>query len=146
MTTPFFRTEHNYDRKEASDATATINNEGSLTRQEFAADADINTIVERMSLGYQMPVNTTPPMQGDFTGLPDYGGAVQMIRKAQEIFNNLPAKIRERFQNDPEKYINFFHDENNRLEAEKLGLVKPRPVPEDPAKKEPALKEPAKTA
>lgn len=129
---PFFRTEYNYDRNEASDETATVNKDPSLTRQEFAADADINTIIERMGLGYEMPINTTPPQQGDFTDLPDFQAATQMIRHAQEVFNALPAKIRNRFQNDPEKYIEFFHDPDNRLEAEKLGLVKPQQVEEDP--------------
>lgn len=120
----FFRTENNYDRNQVSDDTATINDEPSKTRQEFAADADINTIVERMGLGYEIPLNTTPPKQGDFSNLPDFTAATKMIRKAQEVFNALPAKIRNRFQNDPEKYLEFFHDEENRDEAVKMGLVK----------------------
>lgn len=129
METPFFRTEHNYDRKAVSDATGTENKEPSLTRQEFADDADINTIVERLGLGYEIPLNNTPPKQGDFTNLPDFTAATKMIRQAQEIFNALPAKIRNRFQNDPEKYIEFFHDPENTDEAIKMGLVKaPEPV------------------
>lgn len=142
---PFFRTEHNYDRNEVSDTTATFNTEPSLTRQEFAAEADINIIIERMGLGYDMPINTTPPKQGDFTDLPDFYTATQMIRKAQEVFNGLPAKIRNRFENDPEKYIEFFHDPENRLEAEKLGLVNARPKVETPPTP-PKADEPPKTA
>lgn len=147
MKTPFFRTEYNYDRNEVSDQTATVNNEPSLTRQEFAADADINVIIERMGLGYEMPVNTIPPMDGDFTDLPDFTAATQMIRRAQEVFNALPAKIRNRFENDPQKYIDFFQDPENGLEAIKLGLVKP-PLPVDtpPAPPKEAPTAPPKTA
>lgn len=140
-----FRTEYNYDRNAVSDETATVNNEPSLTRQEFAADADINTIIDRMGLGYTMPTNTTPPQQGDFSYLPDFTAATKMIRQAQEVFNALPAKIRNRFQNDPEKYIEFFHDPENQLEAEKLGLVKKRP-PEDTPPAPPKAPEAPKTA
>jgi len=132
MNIPFFRTEYNYDRDAVSDATGTSNDEPSLTRQEFAADADINTIIERMKLGYAMPINTTPPQQGDFTNLPDFTAATKMIRHAQEVFNALPAKIRNRFENDPQKYIDFFHDEDNRLEAEKMGLLKPKAEEDNP--------------
>lgn len=141
----FFRTEYNYDRNKVSDETATVNNEPSLTRQEFAAEADINTIIERMGLGYDIPTNTTPPMQGDFTNLPDFTAATKMIRHAQEVFNALPAKIRNRFENDPEKYIEFFHDPENELEAIKLGLVKPKPQ-EDTPPEPPKAPEAPKTA
>lgn len=129
---PFFRTEYNYDRNAVSDECGTQNSEPSKTRQEFAADADINTIIERFGIGYEMPLNTTPPEQGDFTNLPDFTGAVKMVRAAQEVFNALPAKVRSRFQNEPEKYIEFFHDPENYDEALKLGLVKPRPPKDNP--------------
>lgn len=126
----FFRTLYNYDTNAASDETATVNNEPSKTRQEFADDSDINKIVERLGLGYEMPLNTTPPMQGDFTDLPDFRGAVTAIRNAEQIFGALPAKIRNRFENDPQQYIDFFHDPENKAEAIAMGLVKP-PAPLD---------------
>jgi len=142
---PFFRTEYNYDRNKVSDETATVNNEPSKTRQEFAEEADINVIIERFGLGYEMPLNPVPPQQGDFTGLPNFTEAVQMIRKAQEVFNALPAKIRNRFENDPQKYIDFFHDPENQLEAVKLGLAKP-PAAGDTPPAPPKAPEAPKTA
>lgn len=129
---PFFRTEYNYDRKEVSDETALYCKDPSRTKQEFAADADINTIIERFGIGYDMPLNTTPPASGDFTNIPDFRGAVDIVRQAQEVFNALPAKIRSRFENDAAKYIDFFEDPDNYDEARKLGLVKPRQEVETP--------------
>ena len=35
----------------------------------------------------------------------------------------LPAHLRARFENDPAQLIDFLGDENNRSEAEKLGLL-----------------------
>lgn len=132
---PNFRTEYNYDRNEVSDETGTKNLEKSMTKQEFAEDADINTIIERFGIGYEMPVNHMPPRSGDFTNLPDFTGAVKMVRQAQEVFNALPAKIRNRFQNEPSKYIEFFEDPDNYDEAVKLGLAMPRPPEPDPEPK-----------
>lgn len=146
MKTPFFRTEHNYDRKEASQETALYCMDASRTRQEFAADADINTLIERFGIGYEMPMYVVPPMSGDFSDFPDYRAAVEMIRNANATFDALPAKVRNYFENDPAQYIEFFDNlEANRDEAVRLGLAKPRqqedtpPVPPQPA-------EPAKTA
>lgn len=140
---PFFRTEYNYDRNEASQETALYCKDASRTKQEFAADADINTIIERFGIGYDMPLNTTPPASGDFTEIPDFRGAVDIVRRAQEVFNALPAKIRSRFENDAGKYVEFFNDPDNYEEARKLGLVKepeevqtPPEPPKDPAKPE----------
>lgn len=143
---PFFRTLFNYDRNQVSDDTATLNMEPSLTRQEFANDADINVLVERMMRGEDIPTNTTPPKDGDFSELPDFTAATQMIRQAQQVFDALPARIRSRFQNEPQKYIDFFHDPDNYDEALKMGLVKPRVTvdtpPLDPKKEAP--KDPSK--
>lgn len=127
-----FRTEYNYDIEQIAKDTATYNKEPSLTRQEFAEDADINVIVERLGLGYTMPMNVTPPMQGDFSTVPDFRGARDMIRKAEKVFESLPAKTRARFDNDPQQYIDFFHDPANLNEAIALGLVSKPPQPPAP--------------
>ena len=45
------------------------------------------------------------------------------VLAAKTEFESLPAQIRARFQNDPAQLIEFLQDENNRPEAEELGLV-----------------------
>lgn len=140
----FLRTEHNYDRNKASEDTALICKDASRTKQEYADDADINKILERFGQGYPMPENTTPPTSGDFTNLPDYRAAHDMIRAADELFGTLPAKIRARFNNDPAYYIEFFHDPENYDEALKLGLVNKRPPADQPAP-QPEVKTPPET-
>jgi len=39
----------------------------------------------------------------------------------------LPAKMRARFHNDPQELLEFISNEENRAEAEKLGLVAKKP-------------------
>lgn len=132
---PFFRTEYNYDMNIVTEQTALVCKDPSRTRQEFAEDADLNVIVARFGIGHEMPQNVTPPMSGDFSAVPDYRGAQDLLRKANEVFGNLPAKVRSRFDNDPAQYIDFLENPDNEAEAIALGLAsKPAPVdtPPDP--------------
>jgi Chlamydia-phage Chp2 scaffold (Chlamy_scaf) len=52
---------------------------------------------------------------------------------ADAAFMQLPADIRTRFNNDAGAFVDFCSDENNRAEAEKLGLVPATPVATNPA-------------
>nr|DAM31243.1 MAG TPA: Scaffold protein [Microviridae sp.] len=104
--------------------------EESLTQQSFKDDADINVMLERFRVTGVMPQGIVMPSYGDFNGISDYRSAVEAIRVADNAFMDLPANIRQRFDNDPQKYLEFFADEKNRPEAERLGLVPP-PVPKD---------------
>lgn len=128
MPTFVLRSAFNYDRDEASRSTGLACVLPSRTDQSFKEECDINTLVERFGLGYQMPENLRLPQYGDFTGLDSYHDACNAIAEAGEQFDLLPANIRSRFNNDPGQFVDFCLDDNNRDEAVKLGLV-PAPVP-----------------
>lgn len=140
----FIRTEFNYDRELASDLsgldcskvivggdvdTDGHPNEGddnpSKAQQSFAEEADINTIVKRFGLTGQLPSNIRMPINGDFSDLPDFRQAMDMIVQARESFDAMPAAVRARFHNDPAEFVDFCSREENRDEAVKLGLVPP---------------------
>lgn len=105
------------------------------TQQEFAADADINEIVRRFGLTGQLPDNVRVPQYGDFTGITDFESAMRAVRKAEEDFMELPAELRLRFNNDPQRLMEFLDNDANRDEAVKLGLVSaPANVPRDAVK------------
>lgn len=99
----------------------------SLAQQSFKDDADINVMLERFKVTGVMPQGVVMPTYGDFTGVSDYRTAVAAINKAQNAFMDMPANVRARFDNDPQKFLEFFADGKNREEAERLGLV-PAPV------------------
>ncbi|AXH76104.1 MAG: internal scaffolding protein [Microviridae sp.] len=122
----FVRTPYNYDVDEASEDSGLTCVEPSLTKQEFKEECDINTIIERFGLAYQMPEGTRMPTYGDFTGLDSYHEAMNAIAQAGESFDVLPASVRARFQNNPGQFVDFVLDEKNREEAVKLGLVPER--------------------
>lgn len=103
--------------------------DASLTRQEFAQDADINNIMRKYASGLPpSPAGSRPPLFGDFSNVPDYQTALNKVIDAQERFAELPSQVRRRFDNDPAKLLEFLASEDNRDEAVKLGLVDPPPA------------------
>lgn len=93
------------------------------TQQHFKDEVDINTIVERFGLTGELPQVVQVPQYADYEGIFDFQTAMNAVRHAQEGFMELPAKLRARFDNDPQKLLTFLGDEENREEAIKLGLV-----------------------
>lgn len=131
----FLRTPYNYDVNEASDASALVCEDPSLAQQHAKDECDINTIVRRFGLTGELPSNVRTPQYGDFSDATDYHTALNAVRAADAAFMQLPADVRTRFNNDPGALVDFVSDDNNRAEAEKLGLVLPlaasNPAPDE---------------
>ena len=119
----FLRTPYNYDTDAASNESGLACEEPSLAQQHFKDECDINTILERFNITGLLPQAPLPPRYGDFSGIGDYHTALNRVLAAQDEFEALPAQIRARFQNDPAQLIEFLQNENNRAEAEELGLI-----------------------
>ena len=126
---PFLRSSFNYDRDEASDASALTCPDESLAIQSAEEESNINTIVRRFGISGELPNTVAMPQSGDFTNIPDFHTALNIIRKTQEEFLKVPAAVRARFSNDPQQFMEFFEDPANYDEALRLGLVNARPVP-----------------
>jgi len=119
--------------------------EPSMARQEFADDADINTIMKRYEVTGVVPSHGREPFYGDFADLPDFMEAQRIIMEANSAFESLPARVRREFDNDPSKFVEFASDEKNVDQMREWGLAEPAKVPDKPldAAKPP---EPAKPA
>lgn len=106
-----------------------------LTVQADKERTDIRNIVARAMRGKSVNVAV---LQGDFrdiSDLPTYQEALNVVARAQTMFEALPSSVRDRFANDPKKLMAFLSDKANLEEARKLGLVKPAPkesAPPDP--------------
>lgn len=98
-----------------------------MTRQEFAEDSDINTIVRKYG---SYATLGEPPIFGDFSEVPDYQTALNLINQARDSFMELPSSLRARFDNDPGAFIAFMDDPANGDELITLGLRKPPPKAE----------------
>lgn len=99
----------------------------SRAKQAFKDECDINTLVERFGLGYEMPRGLRIPRYGDFSEVTDYHSAANALAAARESFDALPAHVRARFQNDPGAFVDFCSDDANEAEMLKMGLIEPLP-------------------
>lgn len=100
------------------------------TKQEFRDEADINTVVENFQRTGQLGnVSPMQPTYGDFSAVVSYHEALNLMNESDQLFQELPAKVRDKFQNDPEKLVDFVRDPANRKEAEEIGLIATNPSP-----------------
>jgi len=147
VVTPFIRTPYNYDTDAISNKTGLDCGPETKTQQQFKDEVDINTIVERFGVTGEMPEKFNFPTEQDFSETFDFQSAMNITIQARDEFMKMPAKTRARFQNDPQQFMEFMHDDGNIEEAIRLGLATKREKPEEPTKenvnapKEPVKKE-----
>jgi len=130
MKTVFCRSAYNYDMDLASDKSGLACLDASLTQQQFKDEADINTIVDRFMKSGVMPTPTNMPQYVDYEGVFDFQSAMNAVRAADENFMRMDAKIRARFNNSPQEFLEFFGNPENTQEAIRLGLAIPQAVVE----------------
>lgn len=106
----------------------TVNNEPSMTQQQFKNQCDINLIIKKFEkTGMVTHLSGKSGQYGDFSSIKDFQSNLNSVISAQNAFDSLPAAIRKRFGNDPAQLIDFVHNDANYEEAEKLGLVPKKP-------------------
>ena len=94
-----------------------------FTEQAHKDECDVNLIVAKYDkTGIMSHISRFEAKFGDFTGM-DFQNMQNQIRGATEMFNQLPAEIRKRFDNSPGMLLEFMEDPNNRDEAIELGLI-----------------------
>lgn len=114
------------------DTSATVDCSGSVdrTKQSFKKECDINHIMAQyLKTGN---INHLAKYNGQYMDCTSmtFQEALNTVIKAQEVFDELPSELRERFGHDPGKFLDFVHEPKNIEEMRKLGLA-----PEAPAQK-----------
>lgn len=118
-----------YGVRPVLDSDLSFEGDKGLTKQSDAKDCDINAIFKRFERTGQLPdAIFQNPLYGDFSNVPDYQEALHIVRKAEEQFALLDVTIRNRFDNDPAKFLGFVQDPKNIDEMDKMGLLKPEAV------------------
>lgn len=97
----------------------------SMTHQECARDCDVNYIMQKYVETGVMPSGTRLPIDGAIMSSvgQDFQAIMDSMVQARQEFESLPAKLRDRFANDPARLVAFLGDSANRDEAIKLGLI-----------------------
>lgn len=105
------------------------------TVQADADRTDIRKILDRARRGGGAAgfITSKQPFFADISNAPDYMTALNVVARAHQQFELLPAEIRDRFRNDPSLFLDFMADEANAEEIYKLGLRKKPAVVEPPA-------------
>lgn len=107
----------------------------SRAQQHMKDECDINVMVDRFARTGIPPAPPISPAVTDFDAVFDFQSAMNVIRAGKEAFMELPAKVRTRFSNDPSRFLEFIHNDENRHEAIALGLI-PKSAPSEPPAQE----------
>lgn len=110
----------------------------SLTRQEFAAECDINNLMAHFEKTGIFPnhLNNGEPRYLDVSDVPDLQQAHAILNDATAAFMSLPAIVRRDFDNDPLKFIAFAENPENIDKMREWKLAPPAPIEPPPAKVE----------
>lgn len=103
-------------------------------QQHMAAACDINNIMANyVATGELTHINGAAATYGDFSEVLDYREGLHQIQAAGEMFMELPAKVRDRFDNDPAKFLDFATNPDNIEDMRSMGLAPALPPkPEAP--------------
>lgn len=131
----YCRTKFNYDRDQASlDSslyTDPDENDGK-TQQQFVEEADINTIVNNFLKTGEMPDNVKLPQYIDYEGVFDFQTAMNTMLDAEQNFMQIPAKIRAQFENDPQQFLEFAANPENKGKLHEMGFLREDYKPPEP--------------
>lgn len=100
----------------------------SLTQQQFVEESDINHIIARYRVSGFVPSNGRQPMYDDFSNLPSYQEALDIVNRGADAFMSLSSDVRAQFENDPSKFLDFAGKDENRDQLVKWGVVAPEPI------------------
>lgn len=107
----------------------------SMTKQEFIAECDINNILREFTPQAMNALMAQTAALGGYADLPDSLDLQESMRiqeAASTAFASLPSRVRDRFANDPGRFLEFLHDPANREEAKTMGLIQEPPPPPPP--------------
>lgn len=80
------------------------------------------------------------PQYGDFSNVEEYQTSLNIVIRANDQFNALSSELRDRFQNDPSKFLEFCDNPQNSEELVKLGLAIPKKIEQTVNDDAPAIK------
>lgn len=97
----------------------------SMTEQCHQESCDINNIVSASFANPMLLADPNPDRKvfRDFSSGDNYLELQNQLCEAQSMFNSLSSEIREAFDHDPAKVIDFVSNPDNALESHQMGLI-----------------------
>lgn len=104
-----------------------------LVQQTGKKEADINVIVKRFLSNGHLPVLNLEPLYADFSQAGDFTMAQQMLLAAQQAFEQVPAEVRQKFNNNTAAFIAWAEtDEGKEALRTEFGRNPDPKVPDTP--------------
>lgn len=101
----------------------------SRTKQSDKDETDVNNILARYMPGNDLSQwDPSKFVFADVSNIGDYLQCKTTIRDAEMAFGQLPAKVREFFENDPSNLVRAFTEPGFEDELRELGLLNPKPT------------------
>ena len=98
--------------------------EKTLTQQHLTKECDVNQIINKYDKkGVLRHINKAATRYMDVTSS-DFQEAAMMVTNAMNMFAELPSELRNRFDNDPARLLDFVHDPDNADELAVMGLAR----------------------
>jgi len=105
----------------------------SMTKQSEMDACDIHNVLKQFSPAGLQQLIAENQARGQYADVPesvDYQEALNTVIAAETAFSSLPAKVRERFYNDPARFLQFMGNPDNVEEMIALGLADDKRAPE----------------
>jgi len=99
------------------------------TKQSFKDECNINFIMKKYMRSGAIPPTNENGRYGEATGS-DLFEAMQTVAHANSLFAEMPSDIRNKFDNDPVKFLDYMDDDSKLEEQIELGLA--QRIPTDP--------------
>lgn len=116
-----------YSRYDPAPKAVEVFEKPSLAQQQFAKEADINTIMAKYAktgVLVDPMVSRRPIIEGgDYENVPDLREAYELVFRAEEEFGMLSAHCRDQFGNDPIAYIESFGTPEGIAKLVALGII-----------------------
>lgn len=118
-------------RNKVRSKTWVTSNKPSLTEQHHKNSTNINNILNQYKNNPELLLNTNnnSHLYGDFSQATDYQTSLNTIMHAEEQFNALPSKTREKFHNSPLEFLEFVENNKSPEALVELGIAVPHNIP-----------------
>lgn len=100
------------------------------TQQQFKEDCSTSNILKKYIQQGINPfyIDRAQELYQDVSDVGDFQEAWQKVKNAEELFENMDAKVRHEFDGDPRKFVAFCLDKANQERIYELGLAERPPV------------------
>lgn len=95
----------------------------SRTKQSFLKECDINNIMAKYQKTGAITHLQNHQGQYGFASSESFTDSMQIVAKAQSLFNDLPSTIRSKFNQDPGAFLEFVQNSENEAELIEMGLA-----------------------